>query len=266
MTAERPVYAFDAALLREPSATVSAGLSAQVVTPPSYEAVCQEHRRYVEALRQAGVETFVLPALDDFPDAVFVEDPALVFGDTAIVLRPGAPSRQGEAQAMAPSLKEHFFSVLHLPGNGHAEGGDVLVAADEVMIGLSDRTDQAGAEALVTCLETLGLSARIVQTPPDVLHFKSDCSVLDERTVLTTERLARSGVFDGYATVVVPDDELAAANALRVNDTVLVGDGFPATAAMLREAGYQTVALPTTAIGKLDAGLSCMSLRWRQPR
>ena len=102
-----------------------------------------------------------------------------------------------------------------------------------------------------------------VDTPQGVLHFKSDCSLLDEETVLATARLAASGVFADFRVVVTPQGEEGAANAVRVNDRVLMSEGYPRTADLLREAGYRVVALATREIAKIDAGLSCMSLRWR---
>jgi dimethylargininase len=152
--------------------------------------------------------------------------------------------------------------VLELP-SGYADGGDVLVTSNNVMIGLSNRTDWTGAEALVACLTGLGLKSAIVETPEDVLHFKTACSLLDEDTILCTPRLADSGVFDGFRLVLTPDGEEAAANALCVNDVVLVGSGFPKTIELLGGLGFQVVPVPTTEIGKIDAGLSCMSLRWQ---
>ena len=99
-------------------------------------------------------------------------------------------------------------------------------------------------------------------TPPGVLHFKTDCSLLDEETILSTERLAASGVFADYRVILAPEGEEAAANALRVNHRVLLGDRFPRTAERLTSAGYRLVPLKTSEIGLLDAGLSCLSLRW----
>jgi dimethylargininase len=96
-----------------------------------------------------------------------------------------------------------------------------------------------------------------------VLHFKSDCSLLDEGTVLSTKRLAAGGVFDGLNIIYTPKGEEGAANALRINDRVLVGKAFPGTIKRLQEAGYHVVPLETSEIAKVDAGLSCMSLRWR---
>lgn len=264
MTYAPAVFRFDSALVRAPARSVVHGLRAGDRGDPSYEGVVREHAAYVAALRAAGVEVTVLPPLEAFPDSLFVEDPALVFAEGAILLRPGAAARTGEAAEIAATLRGIFDTVLELPTPGFADGGDVLLAPDEVMIGLSARTDRAGAEALLSCLERLGRKGRIVETPVGVLHFKTDCSLLDEVSVLSTRRLARSGVFDGFRQVIVPDGEEAAANALRVNDVVMVASGFPETIAMLDRLGYRVVPVEATEIGRIDAGLSCMSLRWRQ--
>lgn len=260
-----PSFYFNKAIVRRPAKTVTAGLRAVDRGAPTYEGVVGEQDAYVDALRREGVDVVVLPALDDYPDSMFVEDPALVFPEGAILLRPGAPSRLGEAGAIAPALSEIFDTVLNLPEPGFAEGGDILTAPREVMIGLSARTTRAGAEGVVACLEKFGRKGRIVATPAGVLHFKTDCSLLDEETVLATARLAGSGVFEGYKTVIVPAGEEAAANALRVNGAVFVGKDFPRTIECLDRLGYNVAPLKTSEIGKIDAGLSCMSLRWRAP-
>ena len=257
-----PVYNFDSAIVRLPPESVTRGLRAEDRGAPTHAGVTSEHRLYIEALESAGVAVETLPALEEFPDCLFVEDPALVFPEGAILLRPGAQSRFGETAAIEPVLRRRFAKVLSLPAPGSADGGDVLVTPDKVMIGLSDRTTRAGAEALITLLAELGREGVIVTTPPGVLHFKSDCSLLDASTMLATARLAASGVFEGLRVLLVPEGEEAAANALRVNDRVFIGAGYPRTAAMLEAEGYSMVRLPTTEIAKIDAGLSCMSLRW----
>lgn len=258
----RPVFAFDNALVRRPPRSVVEGLRAVDTGAPRYETVLAEHEAYAAALRAAGVAVEVLPPLEAFPDSLFVEDPALVFPEGAILLRPGAPSRFGETAEIAPVLRRRFARVLELPAPGYADGGDVLVTPDTVMIGLSDRTDEVGAQALVALLAEFGRKGVVVTTPPGVLHFKSDCSLLDEETVLSTRRLSVSGVFAGLKVINTPDGEEGAANALRINDRVFLGSGFPRTADLLAKAGYEVVSLATAEIAKVDAGLSCMSLRW----
>lgn len=257
----RPLRVFDftRAIVRRPARSVVGGLRSGDGGDPSYDGICAEHEAYVAALSSARVAVTALPPLEDFPDSLFVEDPALVFAGGAILLRPGAPSREAEAEALAPALRGLFEVVLELPA-GFADGGDVLVTPGQVLIGLSDRTDRAGADALRACLARLGRKAAIVETPDDVLHLKSACSLLDEQTVLCAPSLA--GMFQGLREVVTAEGEDAAANALRVNDVVLAGAGFPRTIERLGALGYSVVPLQTSEIGKLDAGLSCLSLRW----
>ncbi len=263
-TPAEPVFAFDAAIVRLPSKSVIGGLRAGDGGDPAYPGVCAEHEAYVAALGEAGVAVTTLGALEAYPDAMFVEDPALVFCEGAILLRPGALSRAGEVSEIAGVLRDQFTTVLELPGEGFVEGGDVLTTPEKVMIGLSSRTNRAGASALQKLLAEFGRASDIVETPADVLHFKTDCSLLDQETVLATERLARSGVFDGFDVVLTPEGEEAAANALRVHDVVMVGADFPRTIELLDRRGFHVAPLKTTEIGKIDAGLSCMSLRWRR--
>jgi dimethylargininase len=133
-----------------------------------------------------------------------------------------------------------------------------------VFVGLSGRTDLAGARSLVARLDELGRKARIAETPPGVLHFKTAVSLLDEETLLATRAMADSQTVKGFRTLAVPEGEEAAANALRVNDSVLVGAHFPRTIGMIQKAGFSVVPLRVREVGKLDAGLSCMSLRWHK--
>jgi dimethylargininase len=256
-----PVYDFNSALVRLPATTVTAGLRAHDRGDPAYQDICDEHDAYVLALRAAGLRVHVLPALEAFPDSVFIEDPAVVFHEGAVVLRPGAPTRRGEAEALVATLESHFERVLRLP-RGSVDGGDVLVLPEAVLIGLSARTNREGAEALLECLAALGQRGVIVQTPTDVLHLKSDCALLDEETILTTARLSRSGIFSGFRELIVPEGEEAGANALRLNEWVLVGRDYPRTLELLLGAGFRAEPLRTSEIARIDAGLSCMSLRW----
>ena len=252
---------FDAALMRAPGRSVTAGLRAVDRGAPSFDALCDEHSRYRAALEAAGVAVEVLPALEPFPDSVFTEDPALVFAEGAILLRPGAPSRAGEAAALRPELERRFARVLVLE-DGHADGGDVLVTPQTVFIGLSGRTDRAGAAALARALAALGRKAVVVEPPPGVLHLKTACSLLDEGRLLVTRELDGLPAFADLGRLVVPAGEEAAANALRVNDVLLLSAGHPRTRDLLAAAGLRVVELETRQVGLLDAGLSCLSLRW----
>ena len=229
---------------------------------PDPNELAAQHTGYIEALKQAGVAVTILPALVEFPDSVFVEDAALCIANAAIILRPGAPSRRGEAAAIAPALRQTFAEVIELPGPGHVDGGDILAFDDEVLIGLSERTDKTAVAALASILADLGLPTRTVMTPPQILHFKSDCGLLDNRTVLTTPRLAASGCFADYRIIETAPGEEAAANCIRVNDTVFLRADMPKTAARLHQQGYRLTLLQISEAAKIDGGLSCMSLRF----
>jgi dimethylargininase len=255
------VFDFNSAIVRAPGCTVVNGLRAMPGPPVTFDAVMAEHQAYIAALRSAGVDVTVLNPLEQYPDSIFVEDPALVFSRAAILLRPGAPSRMAEAGELAPALAARFPEVLPM-SEGFADGGDILVTPDDVLIGLSARTNEVGAAALQRLLKSIGLTSKVVRVPAGTLHLKTDCSLVDEETALTTAEFANSGLLEGVRALVVPEAERAVTNALRVNDVLFVRAGFPRTQEMLAKRGLNVVPLPASEIGKLDAGLSCMSLRW----
>jgi dimethylargininase len=257
------VFDFNSAIVRTPGKSVVNGLRAAAGPAPVFENVLLEHQAYVAALRAAGVEVTVLDALEQFPDSIFVEDPALVFSQAAILLRPGAPSRRAEAHELSATLAARFPEVLQLR-DGFADGGDMLVTPRRVLIGLSARTNAAGAADLRALLSSIGLDSEAVEIPHGTLHLKSDCSLIDEETVLATEELAKSGVLDEFRILLVPEEERSATNALRVNDVVFIRAGCPRTHEMLVAHGLNVMPLSVSEIAKIDAGLSCMSLRWRR--
>jgi dimethylargininase len=255
------IWDFRSAIVRLPGESAVNGLCAGGGPAPSLEGLRAEHLRYGEALESLGLAVETLEPLEQFPDSMFVEDPALVFPEAAILLRPGAPSRQGEAAALEPALRRRFDRVLVLD-EGHVDGGDVLVTPGLVFIGCSARTDAAGAHRLSALLAELGRDARIVETPPSTLHLKSDCALIGEETILATPALAASGAFEGFELVTTPAGEEKGANLLRVGDTMLLGVAAVRTAELMLKRNLSVHLLPTFEIAKLDAGLSCLSLRW----
>jgi dimethylargininase len=252
------VFDFDRAIVREPAPSVVQGLRTGS-EPPAYGRVLAEHRAYVAALEAAGVKVETLPALPDHPDSVFVEDPAFVLTEGAILLRPGAPSRFDEAASLAPALHRHFANVGTVD-KGFVDGGDILVLPDEILVGLSERTDREGAERFRELARDLGRSARIVEPPSGLLHLKTGCALVDEGLVIAVSAMAP--LFSGYEVLIAPPEEEHSANLIRVNDRILMGNAFPSAAAMLGGRGLDVVEMPATEIAKIDAGLSCMSLRW----
>lgn len=254
------VYEFTKALVREPGKSVVNGLRSDVHATPGYEGVLREHRTYCDALAQAGLAIDILPPLEAYPDSVFVEDTALTFPEGAVLLRPGAPSRLGERDEVRGALARHFANVKELGVGEYADGGDVLVTPETVFVGVSERTNRLGAEALKRHLGELGRRVTITQTPPGVLHFKSAAALLDEETIVATK--AMSGVFDGFRVITTPEGEEAGANLVRANGIVLVDERCLRTAERIAQHGLSVRLVPVREVSKLDAGLSCMSLRW----
>ena len=257
-------FRFTHTISRTPGRSISDGLRAGDGPNPDPALFLEQHEAYLEALVQAGVQTTCLPALEAYPDSVFVEDPALCFPEGAILLRPGAESRLGEAEAILPALKDHFDQVIELQGPGFVDGGDIMVTDREVLVGLSARTNEVGFKELEKVLAGWGYKARMLKTPETILHFKTASSYLGGDTILCTSEMADSGLFNGYDVIVIPEGEEVAANAIRVNDTILLSAGFPKTTAMLSEhfPDLAIVALDTSEAACVDGGLSCMSLRF----
>lgn len=254
-------FRFDSALLRRPGASVVQGLRAGSGPLPELAQIRAEHAAYVAALEQAGVRTEILDPDETHPDSMFVEDPALVFAEGAILLRPGAPTRIGETALLGEALARRF-AVIETLDEGYADGGDILVTPDLVMIGLSARTDRTGAEALARILAGFGHASRIVDPPRGALHLKTAATLIDEETVLTTPAGADSGLFAGLRAITVDPQEPGAANALRVNAALIVSAQYPRTAERLERVGHPLIAIDTTHIARLDGGLTCLSLRY----
>ncbi len=255
-------FRFTHAITRTPPASAVGGLRAEDVGNPDVGVMMAHHDAYVHALTQAGLEVRVVGALEDFPDSLFVEDTALCLHEGAIVLRPGAPTRFGESLAMTPHLEDVYTEVRTLQGPGFIEGGDILTTESEILVGKSERTTSEGIEELRRTVADWGYTVREVTTPPGVLHFKSDCSLLDGSTILSTPRLSQSGCFEGYTVIDVAEGEEPAANSIRVNDVVFMPRGFPLTTERVREAGFVVIELENSECQKIDGGLSCLSLRF----
>ncbi len=261
MTAGRS-FRFDSAITRRPAASVTAGLRDGDGPDPSASLFLQQHSAYVCALKSAGLKVKELPALEAFPDSVFVEDSALCVKQAAIVLRPGAPSRFGEANCIRPGLQALFSTVIEMTGKGFVDGGDVLLTDTDAFIGLSARTNQAGLDELSAILARFDYATVKVETPPCILHFKTECGLLDSGTLFSTKALASVACFDNYRVIEVPEGEEGAANIVRINDRVFLSRGYPRSRALLESQGYQVVVLDTSEPAKVDGGLSCMSLRF----
>jgi dimethylargininase len=256
-------FRFTHAITRKPAGSIVNGLRAVDTGTPSLDLMRQHHADYIVALRSTGATVIELDPLEAFPDSVFVEDTALCLPEGAVIMRPGAPSRLGEAAAMAPHLAALYGDVRLIEGaDSFIEGGDILTTEREILIGRSARTNAAGIAEFTRKVADWGYRVREVITPPGVLHFKTDCSLLDAETILSTEKLDASGCFTGYRVIHTAPGEEACANAIRFNDLVLMPSGFPRTRDVSVKAGYAVQEIGNSECAKLDGGMSCLSLRF----
>jgi dimethylargininase len=262
MTATHPV--FRRAIVRPPASNFAEGLTTQDLGMPSYEKALQQHAAYCQALRRCGLELIELPANSDYPDSTFVEDTAILTPRGAILARPGAPSRQGEVEAIRSVLTGYFERLAEITDPGALDGGDICEAGEHFFIGVSLRTNQAGAEQLANFLAQLGYTSDLVDIRgvPGILHLKSGIAYLGEGRLALIEALAEHPAFRGYDVIRLEPQESYAANCVRVNDYVLTAAGYPHFQRALQEAGYQPLLLEMSEFQKMDGGLSCLSLRF----
>ena len=251
---------FTRAILRTPGPDFARGLTTATGPAPGYALLLRQHAAYARALAGLGLDLEVLDPLPGFPDAYFVEDAALVFPELAVQTRPGAPARRGEAQALAPVLARHR-RVVALEAPATLDGGDVLQVERQVFVGLSERTNSAGAEQLLAVLAPSGY--RVVPVPVAAgLHFKSSVTWVGERTLLATEAFRDRPELAGYRILTAPPGEEYACNTLLVNGTLMVPAGYPGTRERLEALGLPILELDTSEARRMDGGLTCMSLRF----
>lgn len=255
-------FEFTHAITRQPSKSVVNGLTTANLGAPDIAAMSQVHDTYVATLRETGAKITVLPPLPDYPDSVFVEDACLCLPQGAILMRPGAPSRLGEVAEISDAIHDHYKTVTKISGPGFVDGGDILVTETEILVGLSARTNREGIQELAKITADWGYQLREVSTPPGVLHFKTDCSLLDHETILSTPRLAATGCFERYKVIETAPGQEAAANSIRFNQFVLAPSGFDETAERLDKGGYELRLIDNREFAKLDGGMSCLSLRF----
>jgi dimethylargininase len=216
-----------------------------------------QHRSYEAALEHLGVRVVSLPTEPDLPDCVFVEDPALVLDEIAIITRMGAESRRGESQTLAAALAR-FRPVVRMCEPATLEGGDVVRMGRTLYVGLSRRTNAEGTRQLTELVEPYGyrvLPARVT----GCLHLKSACCAVSDDTVLANRALFDSSTLR-CKMIDVPAEEPGAADVLRIGGTVLIPASFPRTARLLEESGFKVEALDVSELQKAEAGVTCMSL------
>lgn len=216
-----------------------------------------QHRNYEQALRDAGFDVVRLPYLAEDPDAVFVEDTAILLGEHAVITRPGAASRADETPSTAQGLSP-YFTVHHLAG-GTLDGGDVLRIADKLYVGQSSRSDAAGTRALADFVGPLGFRVVPVELGR-CLHLKTAVTFAGRDTLLVNPEWVDPAIFDGTIPLEVAEDEPFGANIVLAGDRLIYAAGSPLTAAELRKRGFNVVEVDVSELQKAEAGGTCMSL------
>lgn len=266
---------FTKAIVRPPAPSFAAGLTTATLGAPDYELALSQHEAYCAALEQCGLTLIRLEADPDFPDSTFVEDTAIVTERGAILTRPGAPSRAGEVESMRSVLANHFPFLQSIRAPGTLDGGDVAEAGKNFFIGISDRTNQSGAEQLAEILRSIGYTSNLIdirhlsgkQLAPGaisggLLHLKSGIAYLGDNRLAVIDSLADCEDFSAYELVRVEDSEAYAANCVRINHHLILASIGVAFERKLRGLRYRTITLEMSEFQKMDGGLSCLSLRW----
>ena len=219
----------------------------------------QQHLSYRNTLSDLGVEVVNLNVNRAFPDSVFMEDPAVVVDEVAILARMGAPPRRAETEALGPVLGQ-YRTVLEMQAPATLDGGDVLLMGRRIFVGQSTRTNQNGYQALADMLAPYGYEVIPVDVYKGCLHLITGTSALDGETLLFAPGKFDTVPLKDYKLVEVPKEEAWAANVLAVNGTILVPGGYPRTAELVSGLGYPVQVLDNSELEKAEGSLTCLSL------
>jgi len=252
---------FTKAIVRTPCKAMVNGLSSANLGKPDYRNALVQHADYIEALKECGLQVTVLPANEEFPDSTFVEDVALLTPKCAILTNPGAPSRKLETRSMLSTIRDFYVNVETIEAPGTVEAGDIMMVGDHYYIGMSERTNQAGADQVIAILESYGLKGSVVKLT-EVLHLKTGLGYLENNNLLACGEFLTKPEFQQFSLIEVDSQEAYAANSVWINGSVLTPKGFPKSRSLIESAGYKIREVDVSEFQKLDGGLSCLSLRF----
>ena len=217
-----------------------------------------QHAAYRDCLTELGVRVVSLPAEAGLPDAVFVEDPAVVVDELAVISNMGAVSRRPEARTLAEALA-HYRPLKYITEPATLDGGDVMRIGRAVFVGLSRRTNREGIAQLSEMLGARGYRVETVEVR-GCLHLKSACSFIGNETVLVNRDWIEAEPLRGFELLDVPGEEPAAANALLLTEVVIMPASFPKTHALLEARGFSVRTIDVSELQKAEAGVTCCSL------
>jgi dimethylargininase len=218
----------------------------------------RQHGRYERMLEEAGCTIHRLRPEPDLPDAVFVEDAAIVLDEAAVITRPGARSRRPEVDSVADALAA-WRKVVRVEPPGTIDGGDVLCVGRRIWVGRSGRTNASGFSQLRDIAAPLGYQVDAVSVR-QCLHLKSAVTAIGDDALLVNPAWIPADAFEGFALVATHPDEPHAANALRVGGAVIFAAAFPRTADRLRARGIEPLIVDVSEIAKAEGALTCCSL------
>jgi dimethylargininase len=222
----------------------------------------QQWQGYVEAFRSHGWAVTEVPAADEHPDGVFVEDPVVVFDDLAVLTSPGTPSRVGEVASVAPAVAGLGLDTARIEPPGHLEGGDVLKVGRTAYVGVSSRTDRAGLAQLEAIIGPRGWT--VVPVPVTrALHLKSAVTALPDGTVIGYP--AHVDEPQAFSTFLPVPEEHGTAVIDLGGGAVLMSADAPDTARLLERRGLRVVPVPISEFERLEGCVTCLSVRLRQP-
>jgi dimethylargininase len=249
------------ALVRRPSPRMAEGLVTHIErTPVDPDLAQQQWEGYVQALTDAGWQVTEVAAAPECADSAFVEDTVVVYGDLAVIARPGAVERQPETAGTEKAVTEAGYRVAHIVAPGTLDGGDVLKFADTVYVGQGGRTNAEGIRQLAEHLAPLG--ATVVTVPlTKVLHLKSAVTALPDGTVIGYEPVVDDpSVFAKFMAV---PEEPGSHVVLLDERRLLMSSRAPETTEILQGMGYQPVLVDIGEFEKLEGCVTCLSVRMR---
>jgi len=229
--------------------------------PIDVEKAVEQHRNFVNTLTELGARVINLPAEPNLPDAVFVEDTAVVVDEVAVIARMGLPERRPEAESVASALA-HLRRRKFVNRSATLDGGDAIRIDRRLYIGNSTRTGEEGIAELRRILKPYDYDVRPVKVI-GCLHLSTGCSYLGRNTILANEKWVDAGAMKKFEIIHVPEAEPWAANTICINDVVLLPSAFPRTRELLESRGFKIRIIDISEFQKAEGGLSCLSLVFR---